>query len=503
MSVRAAGQRLHAGIAGGHAGPSAAAQFLELWQSGACDAAAHAKLEAILARHELSGRMTHGEGDGFGQGLLSNDKWKRLSWIFGPDAIRGFLGKDARGICMQLGFGEDWLDNKLPRGKRFKLAVFPSKSVDSTLSTWNGVEFLLEKHFPEAWPKVAPHMEQIRATPIEEMQRLAGYDMGRCNAVGRSGGADDVDGESNDENYTSLQRLLKREGTLVQARQFLWDECGIKGLFAGDGRTQDEAGQQGPNEYLARNVRIDAIEGCAIIDVHPTVSHGGTLSYFDGQRRAEVCRTALVIAGAEFVDRRYPLGKGTSGEFEFEADAVSGSFGANRLGRPPVLETAVCGKAVTIGGSGAILHFVCNRYGLMGAGKLQAGRIDCIAGIVGDISNAFEKYLEAGDKEHWFTIESAQGERSLAGYLLSLDGLVDGDGYAVGSTFSMADCVIYQLFGEVNYSEGGSESLVSEPMGSLEKTNAALAKWAPKVAAIVATFGGSTKMQMYLAARHR
>ena len=77
--------------------------------------------------------MIHGQPDdqGFGK-LLSADEWKRLSWVFGSDALAGFLGESPRGICLRLGFGEEWLDEKLKRGKLFKLCIFPSASVSAT-----------------------------------------------------------------------------------------------------------------------------------------------------------------------------------------------------------------------------------------------------------------------------------------------------------------------------------------------------------------------------------
>jgi hypothetical protein len=69
---------------GPSAGVSAAHDFVNLWQSGACDGAAHEHLRSILARTDLSGRLTHGNADqpNFGpHGLLSSDPWKRLSWV--------------------------------------------------------------------------------------------------------------------------------------------------------------------------------------------------------------------------------------------------------------------------------------------------------------------------------------------------------------------------------------------------------------------------------------
>ena len=83
----------------------AAHDFIALWRSGACDDAAHEQLATILRRCPLSGRLDHGYSDtGFGECL--SDRWKRLSWVFGPAALGGFMGKSARDICVGLGFGE-------------------------------------------------------------------------------------------------------------------------------------------------------------------------------------------------------------------------------------------------------------------------------------------------------------------------------------------------------------------------------------------------------------
>ena len=158
------------------AAASAAAAFVRLWQSGACDADAHAQLARLLMRCPLSGRVIHGFPDepGFGR-LLSADEWKRLSWVFGAEALAGFLGKSAREICLQLGFGEEWLAQKVAAGKRFKLAIFPASCADSQLATWDGVEALLRSEYQEVWAsKIALHYNRIRSTPFAELEAEAG-----------------------------------------------------------------------------------------------------------------------------------------------------------------------------------------------------------------------------------------------------------------------------------------------------------------------------------------
>lgn len=242
-----------------------AREFIELWRSGAHDDAALARL---LARCELSGRMIHGQPDdqGFGK-LLSADDWKRLSWVFGSDALAGFLGESPRGICLRLGFGEEWLDEKLKRGKLFKLCIFPSASVSATPATWDGVAALLREHYADVWPKIERHYDRIRATPVKELELEGGYDMQQANFAGR----DHATGESPSPHYMSLQRLARiAEPSAVQVRQFLWDEIGLKGLYRGDGLTYDDDGQPGNREFLARQMPLSAIEGAVVVDVVPS-----------------------------------------------------------------------------------------------------------------------------------------------------------------------------------------------------------------------------------------
>lgn len=69
----------------------------------------------------------------------------------------------------------------------------------------------------------------------------------------------------------SLQRLVRiEEPTLVQCRQFLWDEIDLKKLYSGDGYTVDDDGNRGPMEYLTRQARLDEIEGVVVVDVVPS-----------------------------------------------------------------------------------------------------------------------------------------------------------------------------------------------------------------------------------------
>lgn len=257
---------------------SGAAEYMALWQSGRCDEQAHTDLQELLSRCPLSGRLIHGfppdRDPGFGR-LLTSDEWKRLSWVFGPDALSNFLGKNAREICLELGCGEVWLDERLAQGKLFKLAIFPSSSVNAVRATWDGVEQLLKQYYPECWdPYVKNHFNTIRESNFSAIQALADYDMLQANLAER----DHATGESSNPNYMSLQRLLKRiqtcDPSIVEVRQWLWDEIGLKSLYKGDGYVYDDGGNRGPSEYLACNMPLANIIGIEVLDVVPSVRTG-------------------------------------------------------------------------------------------------------------------------------------------------------------------------------------------------------------------------------------
>ena len=134
------------------------------------------------------------------------------------------------------------------------------------MATWDGVETLLAANYPEVWPKIKDHYKTIQSMTIEQMEKMAGYDMNEANLAGR----DPKTGESPNEHYMSLQRLMKIDSpTLVQTRQFLWDEISLRKLYGGDGYTYDDNGNRGNKEYLSRNTTLDSIAGATLVDVNP------------------------------------------------------------------------------------------------------------------------------------------------------------------------------------------------------------------------------------------
>lgn len=266
LTVRAGEPRV-VGPAGSEAA-AASLRFAELWTCGSVDASQ--EIQDLARSACLHGRVIHAkEDDDFL--LLSSNRhkgvfYKKLSWVFGPDASSSFAGKDAIQVCDSLGMSKEWLEQKVRQGKKFKLVVFPvfaGDTFDCKPATWQNVATLVAKLFPEVAAKVERHLPAIQKASYEELSREAQaqdstYDFSQINWAGREV----------DPRYMSLARLAEAEGTLVQVRQFLYDELGLANLFKGDGFGYSDSGERQAPEFLAENRRLEDIPGCVIVDLH-------------------------------------------------------------------------------------------------------------------------------------------------------------------------------------------------------------------------------------------
>lgn len=244
---------------------SPANHFLALWRTGRDDDSTRRQLHSLLLDYPLSGRVISGypHDDGFGT-MLSSDGWKRVSWVFGPEALPMFLGKSEREVCLLLGLDAKWLDAKIEAGKIFTMVIFPSASLDVVLADWDGVTHVLKTSYTSVWPKVEFHLPRIIASSFTQLEEEAGYSFLEVNLAGR----DHISGNSRDERYMSLKRIEEIESpSCVQVRQFLWDELGLKPLFRGDGQTEDDNNVLGSKEYLAKNCLLKDIVGAAVVTI--------------------------------------------------------------------------------------------------------------------------------------------------------------------------------------------------------------------------------------------
>jgi prostaglandin-H2 D-isomerase / glutathione transferase len=169
------------------------------------------------------------------------------------------------------------------------------------------------------------------------------------------------------------------------------------------------------------------------------------LCYFNGRGLAETSRMILAVAGAEYEDFRYPLEVIDWATFnmvreEFNKDKAEGKL-EKSMGKVPFLvvkdsvETTLCQ-------SKAIERYLARRFGFMGGNDLEAAQIDSLCECIRDFKDAYQPVRKMENKEEamqkWF------GE-TLVGKLSDFEKLLGDSGYAIGSSLTLADFVIYSF----------------------------------------------------------
>jgi len=172
------------------------------------------------------------------------------------------------------------------------------------------------------------------------------------------------------------------------------------------------------------------------------------LTYFDARGVAELSRIALVAAGVDFEDARFPISMegGKPSVPEFTAAKASGALTVN-MDRVPILEIP---GGPTIGQSRTIERFVARRHALYGADEMEAALVDMVVEHSRDIKEAFgravppfgpESEEKAAKRDAWYA-------EALGDWLQRLERALppsDNDAYAVGAVLSLADLAIWQL----------------------------------------------------------
>ena len=169
------------------------------------------------------------------------------------------------------------------------------------------------------------------------------------------------------------------------------------------------------------------------------------LCYFNGRGLAETSRMILAVAGAEYEDFRYPLEVIDWATFnmvreEFNKDKAEGKL-EKSMGKVPFL-VVNDGVETTLFQSKAIERYLARRFGFMGGSDLEAAQIDSLCECIRDFKDAYQPVRKMENKEEamqkWF------GE-TLVGKLSDFEKLIGDSGYAIGSSLTLADFVIYSF----------------------------------------------------------
>jgi len=230
------------------------------------------------------------------------------------------------------------------------------------------------------------------------------------------------------------------------------------------------------------------------------------LKYWPGRGLAEVPRMVLAIAG------KFP-GEGYT---DTRCQAPPEGLEAN-LGRLPCL--AVGEDAV--GQSVAINYFVASENGLMGSSNLEAAKILGISEHLKEMTSAWRVLVPYGvepsaeNLSTWFdsgaedvsgpAVGATRSTRFAKWYMGRIESVLGPNtGFAVGSSLSLADVLIYNTFAELlTESEAPSADYPAwkrESFGSKAKTDAVLANY-PKLLACCQSVASNANIQKWLSTR--
>lgn len=206
------------------------------------------------------------------------------------------------------------------------------------------------------------------------------------------------------------------------------------------------------------------------------------------------------VKGDGYTDGRYP--------------APAECLTAN-LGRMPIAEIG----DTSIGQSGAITFYFAAEYGLLGDNNLEAAQILAISEHLSEMLTAFRTVVPFGSVptpeslEKWFetgatditgpAVGADRSTRYMKWWLGRIEAVLGNNGFAVGNKLSLADVLMYNIFGETLRDEEAKESAPiwrRTPMSDAAHVEAALAAH-PKIKASVDAVANNVNFQKYLRIR--
>jgi len=179
---------------------------------------------------------------------LTCDPGRDTVFMVASEGLNAFLGKTPYQMLVEIGYGLDYIREKVESGHTFRLVMFPASIRTGCVrrATWDGVMDMVRFQYPAIAPKVAAVIDQLRGTSWEDIvKQSGGLDFGKITA--------------NHADFMTAGRLAEREGNLVNVRAFLYHIMQLRELYSGDGYTKTADGARGVPEYLAANVPLKSL----------------------------------------------------------------------------------------------------------------------------------------------------------------------------------------------------------------------------------------------------
>ena len=212
---------------------------------------------------KLCGRIIRGKKPSDFESL-TDDPNRKIVMLVGADGLEQFLGRSGFELLMLIGYTASHIQRKVvDEGNRFKVAVLPQEG-GAKSATWDNVIEMVSEIYPELSAMLRGALPALKRSDFASIEAKAGYRFESVDKLGRG-----------DPRFMTAERLAATGGGVVAVRAFLYHSVHLRELFSGDGYTYDEAGARGLREYIIPNMRLDQIDGHALIDLAIDVPSAG------------------------------------------------------------------------------------------------------------------------------------------------------------------------------------------------------------------------------------
>jgi hypothetical protein len=209
-----------------------------------------------------------------------SEEWKPVIFLAAEDLFMEFRNKSGYEMLVAMGKHPTYIAQQIQSHGTYFLFLIESKEDSIVPATWDGVGSICKDIFPDFYPYYCQHLEQLKQTPIEAIEKAAGYTFY------------EVDKKFADERFLTYERWMKltekEKNNLVNIRSFLYYQLRLlelfKGLFvwllfshficstpisfallcAGDGYTYDDKGNKGGKEFLAPNKPLNQFHSYSV-----------------------------------------------------------------------------------------------------------------------------------------------------------------------------------------------------------------------------------------------
>jgi len=158
------------------------------------------------------------------------------------------------------------------------------------------------------------------------------------------------------------------------------------------------------------------------------------VAYWDIRGLGQALRYALEYAGVEYEDKRYSE---TNDDWVNDKKTLNAPF----PNLPYYIE-----QDYILTESTAILRYIGNKHNIYGKDMKEKGVIDMVLGRVNDLRGQCSAFYYGSDKTRLDECKQIFVEQTLTKFAPQFDEWLSNHKYAAGEHFSIADCVVYEVF---------------------------------------------------------